>query len=73
MSADSERQAGYYWVLFLTSDEVWELAEWSHYGDGTGFWSIPGDEVPYTSDELAEVDERSIEREPVHRPSLVGP
>lgn len=56
--ADKARQPGHYWVRFLVSYEVWEIAHWEQ----QGFWFAIGDEEAYATSDLLEIDERRIAR-----------
>jgi hypothetical protein len=53
---DAARQAGLYWARRRNGE--WGIAEWSE-----GDWLFTGDEIPYQSVDLIDVDERPIVRQ----------
>lgn len=63
---DQARQPGYYWVKFEAQAD-WEAAEWDPYPYAPGVWRRSGDDDPYLSSDLTEIDERRIERQPEAR------
>lgn len=59
-TAAQARAAGWYWVR---PRRRWIVGEWCVDGDGT-YWMLPGTEEGYADADLAEIDERPIERQP---------
>lgn len=58
--ANAARQPGYYWVRVKADNpRPWEVAEWD---EECGFWMLTGTEVTRYESDMAEIDERRIER-----------
>ncbi|PWC69083.1 hypothetical protein TSH7_01150 [Azospirillum sp. TSH7] len=65
-TAAQTRAAGFYWVRhrkWIICHGGWTVGEWCRSDDG-GYWSVVGTDEGFGDGDMAEIDERPIQRQP---------